>query len=145
MSRQLLRTLCTVAALAGLVACGVGISGVAAAAPAPPSPASSAPASGGPAPVPSLLGPLDASNGLLGIQRGTVPAASTPDMSQIPLARQLPMIGITPLPTQSAEPDEDAADGTTDDTADDSSSADSSSADSSSADSTAADDAAASQ
>jgi hypothetical protein len=114
MSRHLLRTLYTVAALAGLVVCGAGLAGVAAAAPAPSSPGSSAPAAGGPAPVPSLLRPLDASDGLLGIQRGGIQSASTPDMSQIPVARQLPMIDITPLPARNTPPesipDGDAAD-----------------------------------
>ncbi|HEY0814992.1 MAG TPA: hypothetical protein VGE11_17105 [Pseudonocardia sp.] len=104
MSRKLVRTMWFVAALAGPAAYGIGISGVAAAAPEPPSPASSAPASGEQAPAPSsFLRPLDASKGLLGIQRGMIPAASTPDMSQLPLARSLPVIGVTPLPTQPAD------------------------------------------
>lgn len=115
MSRQLIRTLYIVVALAGLVACGVGLSGVAAAAPTPSSPTSSAPASGGPAPAPSLLQPLDASHGLLGIKRGSIPSTSTPDMSQLPLMQKLPMIDLTALPTQSPEPDSEAADSATTD------------------------------
>ncbi len=70
--------------LVGLVVAGLGLAGVAAAAPAPssPYPASSAPASADPAPTPPPLSdapvplvyqPVDASNGLLGMRRGSVP------------------------------------------------------------------------
>jgi hypothetical protein len=128
MSRQLRRTAYTVAALAALVVCGAGLSGVAAAAPTLPSPVSSAPASAdatperptaSDAPTPSLL---DASNGLLGMRRGSIDSATTPDLSKVPVARALPMIGITPLPEQGATAD----DGTGDEATDDASTADSS-------------------
>jgi hypothetical protein len=143
MSRQLRRTAYTVAALAALVVCGAGISGVAAAAPAFPSPASTAPSSAdatperptaSDAPAPSLLSPLDASNGLLGMRRGTVHSATTPDLSDVPVARILPRIGVTPLPKQQVTGDE----GATDDTATDETAADGASAPGSSGDSGAA-------
>jgi hypothetical protein len=86
------------------------------------------------APAPSLLRPLDASNGLLGMRRGTLHPATTPDLSQVPVARMLPSIGITPLPKQDATAD----DGTTDDTATDETAADGASAAGSSGDSGAA-------
>jgi hypothetical protein len=85
-------------AMLGLAAGGLGLAGVATAAPSDPSPASTAPASAGPAPVPFVYQPVDASDGLFGMRRGSVPTASTPDLSQVPIAGKLPTIGITPLP-----------------------------------------------
>jgi hypothetical protein len=129
MSRQLRRTAYTVAALAALVVCGAGISGVAAAAPTFPSPASSAPSSADAtperpsttdAPASSLLHPLDASDGLLGMRRGSIHSATTPDLSKVPVVGVLPRIGITPLPKQEATADDGSS---TADSSDDSDSA----------------------
>jgi hypothetical protein len=96
------------AALVGLVAAGLGLAGAATAAPTDPSPVSTAPASAGPAPVPVpvLYQPVDATDGLFGVRRGSVPTASTEDLSPVPIANQLPAIGVTPLPGN----DESAAD-----------------------------------
>jgi hypothetical protein len=147
MSRHLRRSACTVAALASLVASGVGLAGVAAAAPTDPtSPTSSAPSSTGPtpqrpsvsdAPAPLLIRPVDASDGLFGMQRGNIHPASTPDMSQVPVARVLPRIGITPLPKQNQAADESSATAS-DDTSDTVPAADDSTAGSSEADNSAA-------
>ena len=102
-------------AVAGLVAAGLGLAGVAAAAPAEPAPASSAPASAGavPAPVPVVYQPVDASDGLYGMRRGSVPTASTADLSPVPIVNQLPVIGVTPLPARSADDEQgtESADG----------------------------------
>lgn len=143
MSRHLRRTAYTVAALAGLVAGGVGLAGAAAAATDPTSPMSSAPSSTSPtpqrpsvsdAPVPLLFRPVDASDGLLGMRRGSIHSASTPDMSQVPVAHALPGVGITPLPKQDPGAD-DTSDtpAAADDTSDTAPAADSSAADDSSA------------
>ncbi len=118
MERLFLRT---TAAVVGLVAAGVGLAGVAAAAPdTAPSPASSAPSSADPAPRPPalsdpaprlLIPPIDASDGLLGVPRGAVPTASTPNLGrQIPAARRLPAVDLTPLPSRA--PSDTASDTT---------------------------------
>ena len=110
--------------LAGLVVAGLGLAGVAAAAPAPssPYPASSAPASADPAPTPPPLSdalvplvyqPVDASNGLLGMRRGSVPPASTPNLGQVPIAGKLPSVGVTPLPARGTSEDETSGDDAT--------------------------------
>ena len=109
---SLRRSTYVLAPLVGLVAAGIGLAGVAAAAPATPSPypTSSAPASADPAPTPPALSdapvplvyrPVDARDGLFGMRRGSVPTASTPDLSQVPFAHKLPGVGVTPLPRQS--------------------------------------------
>jgi hypothetical protein len=100
-------------AVAGLLAAGLGFASVATAAPADPSPASTAPTSAGPAPVPVpvVYRPVDASDGLYGMRRGSVPTASTRDLSRVPIANRLPVIDVTPLPAN--------ADDTTDETATD--------------------------
>jgi hypothetical protein len=110
MERLVLRT---TAAVVGLVATGVGLAGVAAAAPASsPSPASSAPPSAdsaptppsfSDAPVPLVFRPLDATDGLFGVHRGSMPTASTPDMGD-----RLPSIDVTPLPTRGGSDEEPA-------------------------------------
>ena len=93
----------------GLVSAGFGLAGVAAAAPTARSPVSTAPASAGAAPVPAPLvyQPVDASDGLYGMPRGSVPTASTADLSPVPIANQLPVIGVTPLPDHSDEATEE--------------------------------------
>jgi hypothetical protein len=99
-------------AVVGLVAAGLGLAGVATAAPTEPSPASSAPASAdaAPVPVPLVYQPVDASDGLYGARRGSVPTASTADLSPVPIANRLPVIGVTPLPARSTD-DGSATDG----------------------------------
>jgi len=100
----------TAVAVVGLVA-GLGIAGVATAAPVEPSPASTAPASAdaAPAPVPLVYQPVDASDGFYGMRRGSVPPASTADLSPVPIVNQLPVIGVTPLPDNSDEATEESA------------------------------------
>ena len=99
----------------GLVSAGFGLAGVAAAAPTAPSPVSTAPASADAAPVqaPLVYQPVDASDGLYGMPRGSVPTASTADLSPVPIANQLPVIGVTPLPARSADDEQgtESADG----------------------------------
>ena len=91
--------------MVGLVAAGLGLAGVATAAPIEPSPASTAPASAdaAPVPVPLVYQPVDASDGFYGMRRGSVPPASTADLSPVPIVNQLPVIGVTPLPDNSDE------------------------------------------
>ena len=100
----------TAVAVVGLVA-GLGIAGVATAAPVEPSPASTAPASAGaaPVPVPLVYQPVDASDGFYGMRRGSVPPASTADLSPVPIVNQLPVIGVTPLPDNSDEATQESA------------------------------------
>ena len=90
----------TAVALVGLAAAGLGLAGVATAAPVEPSPASTAPASAdaAPVPVPLVYQPVDASDGFYGMRRGSVPPASTADLSPVPIVNRLPVIGVTPLP-----------------------------------------------
>ena len=92
-------------AVVGLVAAGLGLAGVATAAPTEPSPASSAPASAdaAPVPVPLVYQPVDASDGFYGMRRGSVPPASTADLSPVPIVNRLPVIGVTPLPATGDE------------------------------------------
>ena len=94
----------TAVAVVGLVAAGLGLAGVASAAPVEPSPASTAPA-----PVPLVYQPVDASDGFYGMRRGSVPPASTADLSPVPIVNQLPVIGVTPLPDNSDEATEESA------------------------------------
>ena len=114
-----------IAALGGLVASGIGLAGVAAAAPAVPSAASPAPSSADAAPappsvsdvpVPFVTQPVDTSDGLFGVRRGSVPTMSTPDLQRVPFARGLPSIAVTPLAAE-AQSDESADDTAADDTA----------------------------
>jgi hypothetical protein len=100
----------TAVAVAGLVAAGLGLAGVATAAPAEPSPVSTAPASAGaaPMPVPLVYQPVDASDGFYGMRRGSVPPASTADLSPVPIVNRLPVIGVTPLPDNSDETTEES-------------------------------------
>jgi len=100
----------TAVAVVGLVA-GLGIAGVATAAPIEPSPASTAPASAdaAPAPVPLVYQPVDASEGFYGMRRGSVPPASTADLSPVPIVNRLPVIGVTPLPDNSDEATQESA------------------------------------
>ena len=95
-------------AVAALLAAGLGLAGVATAAPADPSPASTAPTSAGPAPapVPLVYQPVDASEGFYGMRRGSVPTASTTDLSEVPILSRLPGIGVTPLPATDEATDE---------------------------------------
>jgi hypothetical protein len=104
------------AALAGLVAGGLSLVGMAAAATTVPSAVSSAPSSADAAPappsisdvpVPFVFRPVDTSDGLYGVRRGSVPTASAPDLQRVPVARQLPSIAVTPLPAN-AQSDESA-------------------------------------
>ncbi len=113
---SLSRFVYVIAALGGLVASGIGLAGVAAAAPTVPSAVSSAPSSADSAPappsvsdvpVPFVFRPVDTSDGLFGVRRGSVPTASTPDMQQVPVARKLPSIAVAPLPAN-AQSDESA-------------------------------------
>jgi len=48
-----------------------------------------------------------------GMPRGSVPTASTADLSPVPIANQLPVIGVTPLPARSADDEQgtESADG----------------------------------
>ena len=75
--------------------------------PSRPLAASSAPAVGrrrpAPVPVPLVYQPVDASDGLYGMRRGSVPTASTADLSPVPIANRLPVIGVTPLPARSTD------------------------------------------
>ena len=109
-------------AVVGLVAAGLGLAGVATAAPTEPSPASSAPASAdaAPVPVPLVYQPVDASDGLYGARRGSVPTASTADLSPVPIANRLPVIGVTPLPARSSDDEQvaESADGSATDGSD---------------------------
>jgi hypothetical protein len=109
---------------------------VATAAPSDPSPASTAPASAdsAPAPVPLVYQPVDASDGLYGMRRGSVPTASTAKLAQVPIVNRLPVIGVTPLPATA----DDAADETATD-ASDSAAGDSTASDSPAANSGASD------
>ena len=95
----------TAVAVVGLVA-GLGIAGVATAAPIEPSPAS---ADAAPAPVPLVYQPVDASDGFYGMRRGSVPPASTADLSPVPIVNRLPVIGVTPLPDNSDEATQESA------------------------------------
>jgi hypothetical protein len=113
---SLRRSAYVVAALVGLVAAGLGFAGVAAAAPGDASPASTAPATAdsAPVPVPLVNQPVDASGGLFGMRRGSVPTASTPNLNQLPFADKLPGVGVTPLPRQSDADTENSEDTGTD-------------------------------
>ena len=44
------------------------------------------------------------------MRRGSVPTASTPDLSQVPIVNQLPVIGVTPLPDHQRDADRGAGD-----------------------------------
>jgi hypothetical protein len=112
----------TAVAVVGLVAAGLGLAGVATAAPTEPSPVSTAPASAdaAPVPVPLVYQPVDAGDGFYGMRRGSVPPASTADLSPVPVVNQLPVIGVTPLPSSGDEStgDESGTDGSGTSTAD---------------------------
>ena len=101
----------TAIAVVGLVAAGLGLAGVATAAPAEPSPVSTAPASADaePVPVPDVYQPVDAGDGFYGMRRGSVPPASTADLSPVPIVNRLPVIGVTPLPDNSDEATQESA------------------------------------
>ena len=123
---SLSRSAYVAAALAGLVASGIGLAGVAAAAPSVPSAVSSAPSSADPVPappsmsdvpVPFVFRPVDTSDGLFGVRRGSVPAASTPELQQVPVARKLPSIAVTPLPADAQSAESATSDTDTDDSA----------------------------
>ena len=96
----------TAVAVVGLLAAGFGVGGVAAAAPTAPSPVSTAPASAdaAPMPVPLVYQPVNASDGFYGMRRGSVPPASTADLSPVPIVNRLPVIGVTPFPATGDEP-----------------------------------------
>lgn len=115
-------TLRIAVALLGLAAGGLGLAGVATAAPSDPSPASTAPASAdsAPAPVPLVYQPVDASDGLYGMRRGSVPTASTAKLSQVPIVNRLPVIGVTPLPATADDPMDETATAASDSAAADS-------------------------
>jgi hypothetical protein len=69
--------------------------------------------------VPLVNQPVDASGGLFGMRRGSVPTASTPDLSAVPFVDKLPGVGVTPLPRQSdadSTDTENSADPGTDET-----------------------------
>ncbi len=83
---------------AGIGLLGAGLATAAQAAPAVPSASD--------VPVPVLTRPVDASNGLLGIERGTLPGLATPALPRI---AQLPGLEIVPLPTADPAPAEDDA------------------------------------
>ena len=51
-----------------------------------------------PVPVPLVYQPVDARDGFYGMRRGSVPPASTADLSPVPIVNRLPVIGVTPLP-----------------------------------------------
>jgi hypothetical protein len=42
------------------------------------------------------------------MRRGSVPTASTAELSQVPIANQLPVIGVTPLPARSTDDEQGA-------------------------------------
>ena len=50
------------------------------------------------APVPALTRPVDASDGLFGVRRGTLPGLATPDLPQAPVVDGIPDLEIVPLP-----------------------------------------------
>jgi hypothetical protein len=100
-----------IAVAVGLVAAGLGLAGVAAAAPTTPSAASSAPASAAPAPapVPLVYQPVDTDD-FYGVERGSVPTASTSSLAQVPVLNRLPAVDVTPFPAKADADEGDEAD-----------------------------------
>lgn len=50
-------------------------------------------------PVPVVYQPVDSTNGLYGVRRGSVPAVATPDLRGVPVAEQLPSLEVVGLPS----------------------------------------------
>ena len=72
-----------------------------------------------PVPVPLVYQPVDARDGFYGMRRGSVPPASTADLSPVPIVNRLPVIGVTPLPDNSDEATDESGTSTDDATATD--------------------------
>ena len=53
-------------------------------------------------PVPGVNRPIDSTNGLFGVPRGSIPNVSTPDVSDV--APGVPAVGVGLLPTHAAVP-----------------------------------------
>ena len=51
-----------------------------------------------PVPTPTAP-PVDTSDGLAGVPRGSIPALRTPDLSGVPGVERLPRLELAPLPT----------------------------------------------
>ncbi len=112
MSTRVARGSRVVLAATGMCLLGAGLATQAEAAPAAPhaGPAANAPAPGlGAAsivprvtdlPAPFVFQPVDATNGLLGIPRGSVPEIGTPDATGVGAVDSLPGLGVTPLPSK---------------------------------------------
>ena len=53
-------------------------------------------------PVPVVFQPVDSTDGLFGVRRGSVPAVATPDLQGLPVAEQLPGLEVVGLPSRTA-------------------------------------------
>lgn len=96
------RGLCAAALSSGVVSVGL-LLGAATATAAPAAPAVD-PVAGEPSatpaapPVPVVQEPVDTTDGLYGVQRGSLPALGTPDLSMIPVVGRLPGVEVVALP-----------------------------------------------
>ena len=82
------RIITAIVLIAAAVAGAFALSGSAGASPLPP--------------VPGVSSPIDSTNGLFGVPRGSIPNVSTPDVGD--LAPGVPAVGVGLLPTPAAVP-----------------------------------------